>query len=123
MEVCFVQMAYPSLLHCMVLTYFYSSEPIPGRPNLDFSYSDDAASLSHIGPLLRSFDETSFVVFGLQKGCIGCHESIRNASCERLCFCCCFGGFLDEITLIEIFPFREFRGGVTKSYAYLVSAS
>ena len=21
---------------------FYSSEPIPGRPNLDFSYSDDA---------------------------------------------------------------------------------
>ena len=42
MEVCYVQMAYPSLFHCMVLTYFYSSEPILGRPNLDFSYSDDA---------------------------------------------------------------------------------
>ena len=44
--------------------YSHSSEPIPGRLNLDFQmmFLRAAAFVSHIGPLLRSLDKAPFVV-------------------------------------------------------------
>ena len=73
----------------MMYSTSYSSEPIPGRLNLEVQLSD----LPHYALLRRSLGETSFVVFcavvsNLEKDCIICFDGIRDASLVKPCLCC-----------------------------------